>query len=304
MSIPGLPDSIVDALSAVRKAYPIVTYQGTDVSTVFQPSLTELVYKESFKDNQLSDTIEIGLADPEGLFRQTWSLATAQTIALSLVMENWNGPGSGTIQKNCGTMYITSVQMRQDKSAGTTIRLTCSSIPPNSSFRLEKKSQAWSNTTLQAIAGQIATANALTLQWNPTTNPQIARADQHDHSDAYMLQKLCSENDFSFKVVNNVLWIRSNEDVESSGAVGTITCPTSADPGGLNGSGIIRWEFKEATEDCNYSGCTVSTKDNVTGRTVTQTTADPNQTGPGPHLVYHYDPHTGALRSEEGITLF
>jgi hypothetical protein len=216
-------------------------------------------------------------------------------------MENWNGPGSGTIKKDCGTMFITAVQMHSEKSKGTTIKLTCSSIAPNTSMRLEKKSHAWAQTTVSGIAGQVASDNGWSLKYLPSTDPKIDRADQHDHSDAFMLKKICSENDFSYKVVNGVLWVRSNEDVEAQSAIGTIVCPSPTDIGGLNGSGITSWEYRENTEDCSYGSCVASVKDNKTGKTVTETAKkpdDPNQYPahqPGnPVLIHHGDLHDGA----------
>ncbi len=297
----GLSDSLLAQLGAgVRRAYPVITFNDQDVSAVVFPSLIGLDYRESYKDDQMSDMITIDLADPEGLFRLTWTLGATKPLSLKLVMENWNGPGSGTISKDCGTMFITAITMHSDKSKGTTIKLTCSSIAPNTSMRLEKKSHAWAQTTASAIAGQVASDNGWSLKYLPKTDPQITRADQHDHSDAYMLKKICSENDFSYKVVNGTLFVRSNEDVEAQASIGTIVCPTPTNVGGLNGSGLLSWEFRENTEDCSYADCTVSVKNNKSGKTVEGTASDPNHPGPMPHLVYHHDIHGNVT----DITLF
>ena len=327
MAIPGLSDSLLLSLGQVRKAYPTISYQGIDVSQTFQPSLVDFVYKEGFGDQQMADTLEITLADPEGLFRKSWSLSTGQTVSASIVVENWNGPGTGTLTKPLGSMFIKSVRISQNKGSGTTVRISCTSINPSIGFRLEKKSRPWNQTTVQAVAAQIATDNQLTLNAPPdAASKQMDRVDQHDHSDAYMLKKICSENDYSYKVVNGVLWIRDRHVVEQSASVGTIVCPSpQTGPGGLNGSGVENWEFIETTEDANYSEADAKYKDPVTGNRVSGTATDPNQTGggtttpispvqtptakavptlqpnPGPKLVYIYNPHDGAMRSTEGI---
>lgn len=301
---PGLTDSLITSLGqGVRRAYPIVVYQGSDVSNTFGPSLMALTYKEGFGYHQLADTMEIDLADPEGLFRKSWSLNTGQSVSASIVMENWNGAGTGTLTKDLGSMEIKSVRIEQNKHSGTTVKLSCTSIPVNIGMRLEKKSRAWTQTTVQDVVNQIAADNGLTPRYTPSKNPKMERVDQHDHSDAFMLRKIGSENDFSSKVVNKNLWVRDVREVETSTAVGTIICPTPGNPGGLNNCGIIRWEFVETTEDANYSEADLKYKDHTTGDTSEGNAKDPNQTGLGPKLVYHYDPHTGALRSTQGITL-
>jgi hypothetical protein len=142
-SVPGLSDSLLSTLGQTRKAFPKISYNGVDVSATFIPSLVDFSYRESFADHQLSDTIELSLADPEGLFRKSWSLKTGQTISASVVVQNWSGPGSGTLSKSLGTMYIKGVKIRQSKGAGTTVRISCSSIDPATALRLEKKSRAW-----------------------------------------------------------------------------------------------------------------------------------------------------------------
>jgi hypothetical protein len=293
MSIPGLSDALVSSLGQVRKAFPVITYQGVDVSSTFIPSLKDFVFKEGFGDHQMSDTLEITLADPEGLFRRSWSLSTGQTVSASIVVENWNGPGTGTVTKPLGSMYIKGVRIKQTKGAGTTVRISCTSINPNVGFRLEKKSRAWTQTTVKDVANQIAIDNGLTLKYDPASNPQMDRVDQHDHSDAYMLQKIASTNDFSYKIVNNSLWIRDRHQVETGSAVGTIICPSKGNIGGINNSGVIDWEFIETTEDSNYSEADLKYKDPSTGNTVSQTVTDPNQKGPGPKLNYHKNPFTG-----------
>jgi hypothetical protein len=296
----GLGDSVLSQLSAVRKVSLNVTLGGQDISSVLGPSLVSLSYHEAYKDEQLADSLEMTIADPEGKFRLTFTLATQQQITLSITVQNWAGPGSGSITKNCGIFYVTNVRIHTNKSQGTTISLSCSSINPSTSFRLERKSAAWSQTTVSGVAGQIATDNGWTLKFLPASDPASTRIDQHDHSDAYMLRKLCSENDFSFKIVSNTLWIRDNQEVEKQAPIGTIVAPTPDNVGGLNSSGIIDWSYSESTEDCAYADCVVSVKNNKSGKTVTQTTADPNATAPVPHLKYHYNEH-GDLTS---ITLF
>jgi hypothetical protein len=220
------------------------------------------------------------------------------------VVENWNGPFTGTLTKQLGSMFIKSVRIEQNKGGGTTVRLSCTSISPEIGFRLERKSRAWTQTTVRDVCAQIATDNGLTLNYTPSSNPAMERVDQHDHSDSYEVQKISSDNDFSFKVINGSLWVRDRHAVEQSSPVATIVCPSpQGGPGGLNNSGVIHWEFIESTEDANYADCDLTYRDNTTGNTVSGTATDPTQTGPGPHLRYHNDPRTGVPQATDNITL-
>jgi hypothetical protein len=286
-SIPGLSDSLLTSLGAVRKAYPQISYEGVDVSATFIPSLKSFTYKDSFAEHCLADTLEIELADPEGLFRKSWSLKTGQTVTAAIVVENWNGPGTGKLTKQLGTMFIKSVRLKQTKGAGTSVRISCSSIDPATSFRLEKKSRAWTASTVRDVANQIALDNSLALKYTPTTNPTLSRFDQHDMSDAVALERACDPNDFLPKIVNGQLWIRDRHEVETSAPVGTIVCPSTGNVGGVNGSGVLDWEFVQNVEDADYAAATVSWKNNTDGNTVSATVPDPNQTGNAPHLIYH-----------------
>jgi phage protein D len=288
--MPGLTDSILGQLSAVRKVSLAVTIAGQDVSSVLTPSLISLSYHEAVKEHAIADSMELLVADPEARFRLVSSPQTYQTIALTISVSNWAGPGTGTIQKDCGVMYISEIRFRGDKSAGTTVSISCTSIDPTTSFRLEQQSKGWNQTTAQGVAGQIAADNGWVLKYLPASNPVSERIDQHDHSSSFALAKLCSENDFVYKIINQTLWLRSYPEIEQQAPIATIVCPSPTAIGGLNGSGITSWEIRQATEDV-YGSATVAVKDNTSGQTVIQTIADPNAKQPTPRLHYHRDIH-------------
>jgi hypothetical protein len=286
----GLPDSIMSVLSQTRKVTFTLSYKGQDITPQIANCLIDLVYRESFKLNVQADTLDIKIADPEGLFRQTFTLDAYSEVVCTINIENWNGPFSGTASKTLSTMYIKSIRIDQEKHIGTCIKLGCTSIPPQSKFRLEKKSASYGNsdtpTTLKDTAQSIATEDGMKLQYLASKNPTIQRVDIHDHSDAYALQKLCSDNDFQYKVVNNTIYIRDMKDVESLSPIGTIVCPTRLAEGGLNNQGVLKWEYTETLEDI-YGSCTASVTDPTTGKTVSESTTDPNQPATAPKLVHH-----------------
>ena len=279
----------------IRFARPIVSYGGGDVSAQALGSLQELSYKEGTE--QTGDTVEMKLADPEGLIRMSWSLKSATAITLALESENWNYIGERTY-RDCGSFQVNRISIRQDKHSGSIVSISATSIPVSSNSRLEKKNKAWTNTTLQAMAQQIASDNGLSLQFQTQENPKIARSDQHDESDFVLLDRHCQENDLFLKVKSGALWVISKEQMENQTPVGTIICPKLDSPGGINGGGVENWEISESTED-TYKGAKVSWRNNRTGQTVTGQTIDPKAVV-GAMLHDKYIPHPEDLIPTQG----
>lgn len=283
--IPGLPDSLMSELSQTRKVSVTISYNGSDITSSIQPCLTSLIYKESFQQAIQADTLELDIADPEGLFRKSFHLDTNAAVDCTISIENWNGPFTGTKQKVLSQMFVQSIRIDKDKHTGTRIRLKCTSIPPQSPLRLEKKSANWQPSTLKDVATQVASQDGLQLQYLATSNPQVQAVTQHEHSDAYLLKKLCRDNDLSYKVVNKTIYIRDVGQVEQQSPIGTIYCDETENPGGWNNSGIKKWEYLETTEDI-YGSSIASYTDPTTGATVNETVTDPDNFG-APKLIHH-----------------
>lgn len=286
-SIPVLGPALQGLISGTRWAAPIISYNNGDVTAQVFPSLKELCYREGTEFT--GDSVDLKLADPEGKFRLTWTLKAAVPLNLALESYNWNYPGE-RIHRDCGSFEIHRIEIRQEKGGGTTVELAATSIPVSANGRLERKSRAWTKTTLKAIAQQIATDNGLALQYNAKENPKISRADQHDESDFVLLERHAQESDLFVKVKQKTLWIISKEELEHQAPVGTIVCPTPGNPGGVNGQGgIVSWEINETTEDI-YKAAEVSFRNNKSGRVVTQSVTDPNAVVGPVHRVKD-DPH-------------
>jgi hypothetical protein len=280
MSIPALPQSIMDTLGAtVRKVVLTISIAGQDVSTIIQNSMVHFLYKETVGDNAIADTLDITIADPEGLFRRTITLDAGSVVNGSLTMVNWNGPGTGNSTKVFSQMWINSFRIDKTKATGTAIRIGCTSINPFSPFRLQKKSQAFpqvqgqddaTSFTLKDAVAQVAKQDGLSVQYLASTNPTIQRTDQHDYSDAYQIERWCRDNDMVCVVKNNTMYIRDWSSMETQGSSGIFIEPT-----GLNFSGIEGWEFNETLEDI-YGSSTSSYTDPTTGTDVKETVIDPN----------------------------
>jgi phage protein D len=228
--------SLDSLLLAARTATPVITYNGADQSTVVYPSLLELSVKEGI--GFTGDAVTLRLADPEGLFRLTWTLKAVVPLDLTIKTQNWNYPGE-MLTRDFGTFTVTRCEISQNKGQGTVVSLYASSINPCTPGRLQKNSSGTNATTLQALAAAVAQANGLTLNYIAPINPTFSRVDQYDQSDYVFLQRLCKQNDFFMKVKNGGLWIQSMTQIEQQSPAGTIICPTPGNPGGINGVGGI-----------------------------------------------------------------
>lgn len=283
----ALSDSLMSQLgSIVSKTTAQISYNGQSISAALGNCTLDLRYKETV--NNTSDTVNLSIADPEGLFRQQFTLGAYDKIAASLTTTGGRTPGIKTLSD----MFVKTVRVNSNKGGGTVIDIQCVSTPPQSSFRMQKKSNYWNGQTLKQICQGVAGENGWQLQYLASTNPVIQRADQHDHSDANLLDRLCSEQDLVMKNVSGTLYIKSKTDLENQPPVGTMVCPSKGSVGGWNDTGLMRWEAEETTEDI-YGSCEVTYTDPLTGRTTAATVVDRSQPDANPvHRVIsflHFD---------------
>src|SRR5258707_6758978 len=284
-----------------------VTINGVNISDSVEPSLLEIRYKETWGDTLIADTLDISIADPEGLFRQKFTFSTYMPVDASITINNWNVPGISKMTKTISQMFVKSVRIDEDKGSGTKIRISCTSIPPQSPFRLQRKSTqspapGAEPTTLRTLATQVCQQDGITGGLQMTAPDQsIGNVTQHDHSDAYLLHRLCKQDDYNMKVVNNTMYITDAAAAEATASLGTIMCPTNDDPGGWQGSGMIRWEFREETEDTQYATATSSAFDVLSGQPVKAEAQDPRQTE-GPALTLHEEPISPVTEQKIEIT--
>src|SRR5260370_21849378 len=117
----ALTDTIMSALAATtRKVTYTVKYQGRDISDEMSKSMLDLVYRERLEDNTQTFSLTLKLADPESLWRQTFTLSTYDSVDVTLNIENWDGSGK-TMSRTLSTMWIKSIDIEQEKSSGSTI---------------------------------------------------------------------------------------------------------------------------------------------------------------------------------------
>jgi phage protein D len=177
-----------------RATHVTVSIGGIDISSQIGASLTDLTYRECFRDKVVSHSLDLTIADPEAAFRLGFSLDPFAEVKATISQTAWNGPGTGTITKTLSTMYIRSVSMRSSKGAGTSIKISCTSIPPQAAFRLQRNSASFVGQKLSQIAATISKQNGFNPpQYLASSDPIIQRSDQHDFSDADIFQSLTTK---------------------------------------------------------------------------------------------------------------
>lgn len=304
-----MSSGFVNALSALITPAQQVSFTiviaGQNLTESVAQSLIEMTYTDTFVDKTMGDTLVIKIADPEGLFRQQFKFTASQEVLVTLTIQGWGAPYNQTLTKTLGAMWVVKVHMNGSASGGTVITLTCSSIPPQSPIKLQRKSAMYPATTgtttsLKALATQICKADGITGGLVMTAPDfSISGVSQHDHSDMYLLHRICAQKDYYIKVVNNTLYIISAATVDTLAPIFQIYCPSPGNPGGYMNSGMEDWEFKEETLDTNYSSCQVSVLDPTTGQTVIGTATDPK--GTGPVLIDHNQPVLPETESQDDI---
>ena len=144
------------------KVTPTITIGGAALPAELANLVTEITYKEGLKFT--SDTVNLHVADPGGVFRRTFRIKATIPVTLSITVTG----GIGSLTKNCGTFYIHTLNFKGNKSGGCDIDIECTSTPVKSdnSIRTERKSRGTEKTTLKDLAAKIAKERARTISVN------------------------------------------------------------------------------------------------------------------------------------------
>lgn len=179
-------------------------------------------------------------------------------LEVSIVQENRNSDGKKTVLK-CGSFSVDTI-----KASGPPSKITikATSLPVGNSSRTEKKSRAWENIRLSAIAAQIASDGGMKSSFYGGYDPKYSRKEQYNESDLTFLQRLCENAGIALKVTDGTLVLYDEDEYEGLPAVATYS------PGDGN---VISYDFSDGSSDKAYSSCHVSYTDPNTGTTIEYT---------------------------------
>lgn len=180
------------------------------------------------------------------------------SLSVQIVRKNFNSDGKDSLL-DCGTFQIDSIALNGPPSK-VTIKGT--SLPSSSTVRAVKKSKAWEQIKLSAIANQIASANKMKSYFSSDYDPLYTRKEQAAESDIVFLQRLCKDAGISLKVTNNTIILFDEAEYEKKPAVMTIK----------NGEGnVTSYSFSDGTSDTAYSSCHVCYTNPQTGAKIEYT---------------------------------
>lgn len=245
-----------------------VIIDGADVSA----DVTKYLLSASYTDNEedKTDDFQLDLDDRDGIWLNKWLKDQLKGMELSavVVQENWNSNGKDRVL-DCGVFEVDSVDT-SGPPAKVSIKAT--SIPYSSTLRTQKKTKAWENIKLSAIAAEIAGKNGLACMYESSSDPLYTRREQVQESDIAFLQGLCKAAGISLKVTAKIVVLFDAQTYEQKDAVRTIK---------RGEADVASYRFGASSHDTAYSKCHVSYTDPKTKQTIeyTYTPRNADKTG-------------------------
>lgn len=263
---------------AARRVSVRIIFDGADITEDIAPYFRSLTYKDSEEDN--SDTLQIDLQDRDSIWLQSWlekainaTAASKLKISATITPENW-GSGGGSLPT--GGFELDSVE-----AAGppATINVSGVSLGYSSHIRQTKKSKAWENYRLSAIAGEIAGNGGLSLVYESDSDPFYERVEQTKESDMSFLSSLCHDAGISLKCSDGQLVLFDQATYEAKPPVLTIRrnngriLPAAPQAYGAyakdpNCTEYISYRLSTGAAETQYGSCRVSYADAAKGQLI------------------------------------
>ncbi|GHU78866.1 hypothetical protein AGMMS49992_30210 [Clostridia bacterium] len=162
----------------------------------------------------MADDFSDILADPSSKKKKGGgsNAVVGTVLRVKIVAESWNNAGD-TRTLNCGSFEIDGFDY-QESPGSATASIKATSVPLDTSIRNELHSQGWEETTLQAIASDIAERGNLSLIYELDDDPELDRVDQRQEGDLAFLQRVVEEHGARLKVSDNQIIIFDEESYE------------------------------------------------------------------------------------------
>ncbi|KZL88719.1 phage late control D family protein [Clostridium magnum] len=225
-----------------RRANISINYMGVDITKDIQPDLLNFKYTDNASDN--ADDIEIELKDEQVKWLNDWFPQKGDNIKASIDTVNWNKDG------DTGSLYCGSFIVDEPEYSGRPRKLTIKAIsmPSNTNFTSTKKSRAWENIKLSAIAKNIADSAGLELFFDAPSDPSYSRKDQSETSDMSFLSEVCKKEGFGFKVTDSKIVIYDEAKYEQQPSIMKLSESSTL---------VNSYGFKTTLTNSDYAGCRV-----------------------------------------------
>lgn len=246
-----------------RRTAVEIAFAGVDITKSIRPYLKSFTYTDN--EGDMADDIQIQLHDRDSIWLEKWlneaiEAASAAKLKMDsvIVRENWRGDGKDVVLP-CGESELDAVDCSGPPDV---ITIKGTSLPFSAQIRQTKKTKAWENITLSAIANEIAGANGMSCMYESANDPFYERVEQIDASDIDFLSRLSDDAGISLKATNSIIVLFDQATYEAKGAVITIK----------RGDGsYTKRKLTVGAADTQYSSCRVSYVDPSTGKCIEAT---------------------------------
>lgn len=223
-----------------RRVTLSVSIAGHDVASAFAPYLLDFTYQDNISGK--ADEVRLALHNRDGRFSGEWALKKGLPVTATIVCNDWEEPGAD-LSLPCGSFKIDEVEL-----AGPPEKISIKAVSAdlNGPLRDTRKTRAWENTTLAAVAGQIAGENGLSLFYQGPDH-SFERQDQRNESDLAFLNRIAKDRGCHCKAHNGKLALFDAEMAESMGP--SLTIKKSGDMYSPKS-----YSFKVSSSQTAYSG--------------------------------------------------
>lgn len=222
----------------MRRARLTVLYGGKDISSDIAPFLVGFTYTDNAHGK--ADTISIDLEDTKARFVAGWFPEKGAKIEAVITCEDWFAKGD-RLRLHCGVFEVDQVGFDGPPDV---LSIEAVSAATTSNIRREKKTKAYENTTLEAIAGDIAKRQGLELVYESGDTVSLGRVDQRGQSDLEFLQRQAEAHGLKLKVTDDKLVLFDDEEADSRPSSYTIR----------RGDGsLVKYRFQTQSHD-SYDG--------------------------------------------------
>jgi phage protein D len=258
----------------VRAARPQIMLNGVDFYQQLAPYLLHFEYTDSC-DGAKADDCQFSLADRDRKFINEWMPAPGATFDAAILAERWFSPNAATLQLPCGTFYIDSIEFDLPQH---TVHVKACSIPNDSHGKTSNDTHGWgegeagntTGTTLKDIAGRIAQANNLQLDYpDGLRNPKYDRVEQVQESAFQFLKRICEDAKLEIKIAHGFLHVYDPLTFDQQAPSFTLVYGNGAAGVGMNTYQMTGARFRFQVTDLTAS-TVVSNTDIDTGDTTSQ----------------------------------
>jgi phage protein D len=195
-------------ISGVPTPKTIIVYEGKDITLAISPALIEISYTDNMEGE--SDSVEMTLEDTERRWQNQWYPSHGDVVNVQLgYLDSPLLP--------CGDFEVDEIEL---EGPPDTIRIKALAAGIKRSVRT-RNGRAFDQTTLEAIAKQVAERNKLTLDGTIET-VNIARVTQVYETDLTFLKRVAEEYGYSFSIRGSKLTFFKRADLKKAAPTLTI----------------------------------------------------------------------------------